>query len=109
MNKKEYLLTQLASDCMGVALRVTKALHFGLDEVQPGQPFNNYARLMVEVYDMMGSLSLLQDEGILKVETDQLSEDAIEVKKIKILKYLDYADKHCGTLSPRLRQDRRKK
>lgn len=109
MNKAEYLLTQLVSECVEVAHRATKVLHFGITEVQDGQPFNNHDRLMGEVYDLMGTLSLLNDEGIIKVDVSEKANDAIQAKKIKVLKYLDYADKHCGTISPRLKRPPRQR
>lgn len=45
------LLTILAEECAEVAQRATKALRFGLDEVQKGQHFDNAYRLSQEIGD----------------------------------------------------------
>lgn len=46
------LLTILVEECAEVAQRATKALRFGLDEVQSGQPFDNAYRLSQEIGDI---------------------------------------------------------
>lgn len=47
------LLTVLIEECAEVQQRATKALRFGLEEVQPGQPFTNMYRLGSEVGDLL--------------------------------------------------------
>lgn len=47
------LLTILIEECAEVQQRATKALRFGLDEIQPGQPYTNKFRLGSEVGDLL--------------------------------------------------------
>ncbi|MCW2275106.1 hypothetical protein GJ654_10260 [Rhodoblastus acidophilus] len=60
------LLEILAEECAEVVQRVTKALRFGLDESQPGQPFTNAARIGHEVGDVLATLERLQDINVLR-------------------------------------------
>lgn len=62
MNRREHLLTIIAEECVEVAQRATKALRFGLFEVQQGQELNNLERLRGELADLLGALELLEDE-----------------------------------------------
>ena len=47
------ILEILIEECAEVQQRATKALRFGPDEVQPGQGYNNKARLAHEVGDLL--------------------------------------------------------
>ena len=47
------LLIALAEECNEVAVRISKALRFGLDEVQPGQGLTNVARISHELRDVV--------------------------------------------------------
>lgn len=51
MNTTEHLLTIVSKECNEVAQRVSKALRFGLREVEPGQEQNNLARIIYEFND----------------------------------------------------------
>lgn len=104
MNRKEYLLVQLASECNEVAHRVTKALHFGLDEVQNGQSLTNEARMREELDDLLAVVEILGDEGILTGPViDQgvpygVTKDIVDAKRAKIEKYMEIARRE-GTLA----------
>jgi hypothetical protein len=60
MNRLQYLLVKLAEECSETAQRCAKALCFGIEEVQPGQPEDNRRRLerefgeAVAVFEMLG-------------------------------------------------------
>ena len=95
MNRQEHLLCILAEECNEVAQRVSKALRFGLNEVQEGQNATNSQRLILELGDLLGTLELLSEEEVLCC-TD-VEENYIELRKEKIRKYLDYS-KQIGTL-----------
>jgi hypothetical protein len=93
MNKKEHYLTILAEECSEVAIcanrlaqRVTKALRFGVDEIQPGQLLSNAERIAQELNDLIGSVEMLIDDGILDW---QVNRDAVEAKKEKIKYFLE--------------------
>lgn len=62
MNRLEHLLTIVAEEGVEVAQRATKALRFGVMEVQTGQTLNNLERLRGELADLLGALELLEDE-----------------------------------------------
>lgn len=52
----EHLFVCLAEECSEVVQRITKALGFGLDEVQPGQEFTNSQRIGQELIDVAADL-----------------------------------------------------
>jgi hypothetical protein len=108
MNDLEHKLTCLAEECSEVAIcaneialaanqtaqRATKALRFGLEDVQPEQLLTNGQRLIAELNDLMGAVELLIEKGVIEWSIDR---KAVEAKKDKIKKYLVYS-KECGTL-----------
>lgn len=96
MNRTEHLLSCLAEECAEVAQRVSKALRFGLDEVQPGQPLTNAQRIGQEFADLLAVVEMLEDEGAMDRPTDT---HAIERKKAKVLAFMEYAEQ-CGALTP---------
>jgi NTP pyrophosphatase (non-canonical NTP hydrolase) len=65
MNRTEHLLTCLAEECAEVSQRVSKALRFGLHEVQPGQADNNAERIAAELVDLCAVAEILVGEGII--------------------------------------------
>ena len=81
MNKNEYLLTCLAEECAEVAQRVSKALRFGVTEVQQGQPLNNAERIMGEINDLIAVVEILQTEKVIVTGPDRA---AINAKKSKL-------------------------
>jgi NTP pyrophosphatase (non-canonical NTP hydrolase) len=95
MNSTEHLLTCLAEECAEVGQRVSKALRFGLEEIQPGQSFTNAQRIAQEFHDVLAVIEMLEDIGVLDRSGDV---HAIERKKSKVLAYMDYA-RDCGTLA----------
>lgn len=96
MNRTEYLLTQLADECIEVAQRCHKALHFGLTETQPGQDKTNAQRIEQELQDFYGVVDMLDDEGIISMGLDHV---AMADKKRKVEHFINYARK-CGTVKP---------
>lgn len=95
MTKKELLLTVLSEECVETAQRVSKAIRFGLNEIQEGQSLNNSERLIYEFNDILAMMEILKEEGLINNVIDR---EAIEKKKIKVKKYLDYSIK-LGTVS----------
>ena len=65
MNRSEHLLACLAEECAEVAQRVSKALRFGLSEVQPGQALNNAQRIQEELGDLISVAGILISEGVI--------------------------------------------
>lgn len=96
MKRHEHLLTILAEECAEVAQRASKALRFGLGEVQPGQGLTNAERIVGEVTDLLAVALMLADEGHLALEDQQ---GAVAAKRAKVEKFLAYSAQ-CGTLEP---------
>lgn len=88
MTRTENLLTILGEECVETAQRVSKALRFTLDEVQPEQDLTNAQRIVYEFNDIVAVMEILQEEGIFEKVIDR---DAITKKKIKVVKYLSYS------------------
>jgi hypothetical protein len=44
MTRDEHLMTIAMEECAEVAQRVSKAVRFGMEEIQPGQPLNVFVR-----------------------------------------------------------------
>ena len=59
MTREQHILTCLAEECAEVAQRASKAIRFGMDEVQPGQEHDNKLRLEAELGDLMGACDML--------------------------------------------------
>ena len=95
MNRKEHLLTILSEECNEVGKRASKTLRFGVYEIQPGQPFNNYKRLRDEIHDFLAVVTMLEDE----LDCDFLSRDErySREKKEKVEAYLKHS-RTMGTL-----------
>lgn len=86
---ERYLLDCLSEECAEVIQRISKAQRFGLYEVQRGQLLNNRERIVGELNDLFGALEACQDANILPKRV--IHRQAIADKKMKIMKYMDYA------------------
>ena len=87
------LLTCLAEECNEVAVRVSKALRFGLEEVQPGQPLNNAERILEEYAQVLEVMKHLVEEEILHPDTQQMT-DWMITKRKNLNKFLQFPQKH---------------
>lgn len=79
------LLTVLWEECCEVGQRASKALRFGILEVQPGQPLTNAERVSEELGDLMGVMDWLVAQEIIQLDDVQR---AREKKHQKLRKYL---------------------
>ncbi len=95
MTRNENLLTILGEECVETAQRVSKALRFTLEEIQPEQELTNAQRIVYEFNDILAVMEILQDEGVFDKVIDR---EAIDKKKIKVAKYLAYSAQ-VGTVS----------
>jgi hypothetical protein len=102
VNRAEYLLTVLGEEGSEVAHRVSKALRFGADEVQPGQPDTNGERIRFEVYDVIASYLIAADEndGLppLHLDADIIAQMKA-TKRAKIETFMQIS-REQGTLQP---------
>jgi len=94
MTREEHLLTILIEECNETAQRATKALRFGLQEIQPEQDLTNAERIVYEFNDIVAIMELLYAEESVPKIFDAVSAG---VKKIKVEKYLAYSAE-LGTL-----------
>ena len=93
MNEIEYLLVKVAEECNEVSQRCTKALCFGMDEKQPGQPFDNKERILQEFNDLVAVMEMLFGKPV----SGLVDQKQVDAKKSKIIKYMIYS-MECGTL-----------
>lgn len=93
MTRTQLLLIQLAEECNEVAQRVSKALRFGLDEIQPGQVLSNTERVEEEIVDLMAVFELLMVDGVVS----SVNFNKFPAKQRKVEKYLQYSQE-CGIL-----------
>ncbi len=94
MTRTEHLLAILAEECAEVAQRATKALRFGLSEVQPGQDKTNAARIAYELDDLLAVAGMLRDASAIPGASPEAQEAKIE----KVRWFLRYS-RELGTLS----------
>jgi len=59
MTREQHLLTCLAEECAEVAQRASKAIRFGMEEVQPFMVANNQKRLEMELGELLGVADML--------------------------------------------------
>lgn len=96
MTRQEHLLIILAEECAEIAQRASKALRFGMEEVQQGQTATNWQRIIDEFADlscMMGMLGFPKNRKEELVFTISATD-----KQHKVENFLEYS-KSCGTLT----------
>ncbi|BAU92512.1 hypothetical protein MPPM_3907 [Methylorubrum populi] len=103
MTETEHLLLCLAEECDEVGQRVMKALRFGLDEVQPGQPHSNAARITHELHDLISVAAILSDMGV--IPNPYPINAVVEAKAQKIAKFMEIGRREgvlvqASTLTP---------
>lgn len=89
MKVTEHLLTILAEECAEVAQRASKALRFGLEEIQEGQELTNAQRIEQEFADLTAVFAMLQ--------LNPPTREQIDAKREKVIKFIEYSQE-CGTL-----------
>lgn len=96
MNRQEHLLTIAMEECAEVAQRISKALRFGLMEVQRGQPLTNANRINFEFDDLIAVMEMLED--LTGEHLIQHNSWRIMQKKANLETWLEYS-KTMGTLT----------
>lgn len=84
----QHLLSCLAEECTEVGQRVSKALRFGLGEIQPGQSLTNAQRIAGEATDLLAVLEMLEERGVFVIDR---SPEALTAKHAKVEKFMAYA------------------
>lgn len=100
MNREEHLLSIVAEECAEVAHSVSKAMRFGMVEVEPGQTETNASRIQSEYCDLMAAMQMLGecDKEIYKGWDTTRLEKHLKDKKAKVEKFLKYSAMR-GTLA----------
>ncbi len=95
MTREEHLLVILSEECCEVAHRASKALRFGLDEVQAGQDLTNAQRLTAEMADLLAVWSELRDESgeDLPSAAAMLTDEFLQLKRVRLDKYFELSRK----------------
>ena len=73
------VLTIIAEECAEVAQRCTKALRFGLTEIEPGQERTNAFRIGLEFGDLVAIMGMAQRYGL--VPSEAIGVGAVEKTK----------------------------
>ena len=89
MTRIEHMLVILAEESAEVMQRASKAIRFGLDEIQPGQPDTNTRRIERELADLV---AVAESLGLSIRDEDKAA------KKAKLETFLAYAVE-CGTVT----------
>jgi hypothetical protein len=89
MTRHEHLLTLVSEEAAELVQRATKALRFGMGEVQPGQDHSNDYRLCEEWTDLVAVMEMLGLESF--------GREAIAAKVAKVERFLAYS-RDVGTL-----------
>lgn len=87
VNRQQLLLTILAEECAEVAHRVSKAIRFGMLEIQPGEDLQNVRRLEMEMADLLAVWKMLERHGMVT----PIAHFTYQGKFSKVEKTLDYS------------------
>lgn len=93
MTHDEHLLTIAAEECAELAQRLSKALRFGLHEIQPGQPHSNRERIIAEYADLKAAMWMIG------IGDDDVDCTVVAAKRAKVEHFLAYS-RACGTVEP---------
>jgi hypothetical protein len=90
MTRDEHLMVIAMEECDEVSQRFSKALRFGMTQVQPGQDETNRERILGEFAHLCAALHML---GLPFVPDQKAFSD----KQVKVEAFLHYS-RHCGRL-----------
>lgn len=95
MNRNEHLLACLSEECGEIQQAVGKALRFGLDDGHPEKFTTNAQDIAKECQEVIAIIEMLESNGIIERTKTR---KAIDEKKVKVLRYMAYAESR-GTLT----------
>lgn len=89
MNIEQYILICMAEECSEVSHRISKALRFTLDEIEPGHTLTNGTRIVNEIIDLLSVIDLAVRYGII---VDPFNSLPLKIlKQEKIAKFMNYS------------------
>lgn len=95
MDVREHYLICLAEEANEVAHRISKALRFGMCEVQPGQERTNKERIMDELRDLVCVAKIL--EGLDELPSFYVNPEMVAAKRERIERHMTVS-RQQGTL-----------
>lgn len=90
MTKEEHILVLIMEECAEVSHRASKALRFGLDEIQKDQEWTNKQRLLQEFNDLMGIMKMFSGNTL----SDIINYSQIDEKIAKVERWMKYSQQH---------------
>ena len=103
MTLEKYLLMCASEECIEISKELHKSLRFGLKDKNPEKIYakSNEVKIALEFADLMAVLELLKENYILDfdkifIENDINIENEIKNKKVKVMKYFEYANNKEG-------------
>jgi NTP pyrophosphatase (non-canonical NTP hydrolase) len=93
MTRMQHLLTILAEECNEVAQRASKAIRFGVEEIEPGQDKTNAQRVIQEFNDLTAVYLMVSKEsgGLFDRDRETSWLANILKKQAKVEKFLKYS------------------
>lgn len=85
MTPTQHLLLLTMEECAEVAHRCSKAIRFGLDDVEEGQELSAAQRLTAELTDLYTVILMLTEETGIPIRTHP---DDVRAKRAKVEKYM---------------------
>ncbi len=85
--RERELLIILMEECAEVTKRASKALRFGLDEIEPGKAMTNSYRLGSEMGDLLHMIMTLREEGMV---TARSIREGVESKKRQLARFMQF-------------------
>ena len=85
-DKQKHYLLKIMEESMEVGQRASKAIQFGLEEVQPDQPLTNRERLIDELNDLFCVVEIGLGCSIRNI----IDDDKMRTKYLKVEKYREY-------------------
>lgn len=101
MNSKEHILTCISEECSEIIKDVSKALRFGLDDINPETKQTNRVAIAKEINDLLAVVELAIENYDLLDANIVDSFVSKELKKRKVLNWMEYAHSK-GTISEKL-------
>lgn len=97
MTRAEHLLVIAMEECAEVIQRLSKALRFGLDEVQPEQPLDNRERIRYEFSHLCAAMEMVDPSSPSGGHIFPPDGKAMDEKREQVERFLAYSA-DCGTL-----------
>lgn len=85
----DHLLTLLQEEASEVIQRSSKAVRFGLADVQLGQPLDNEARLVSEIVDFLTIIDMIEESGFVHMPLAEKMAKMMEAKRQKVYAYMN--------------------